>query len=97
MLNVEACGGTLWFDIPFLWFYGEYKSPFVDVCNTLGGPKGLICGLMSDGFALNYLYLVALFPGFTCVTFDTFVALKTLHTTMELIQISMILALSMTT
>lgn len=53
MLNAEACGGTLWFGIPFMWFYGEYKSPFVDVCNTLGGPKGLICGLMSDGFALN--------------------------------------------
>lgn len=38
--------------------------------------KCLICCLASEDLAWTYVYLVALFPGFTCITFDTFVALK---------------------
>lgn len=54
----------------------EYKSLFVDVCNTLCWQECLIYGLTSEDLPWTYFYLVALFPRFTCVTFDAFVTLK---------------------
>lgn len=54
----------------------EYKSSFVDVCNRPWWQKCCMCGLTSGDLPWTYFYLVALFPRFTGITFDTFVALK---------------------